>query len=96
MNVNQLSPDQLLRTSTGEACKNCGGLFYREVLMLRRISRVMIGANKDQLVPVPIMRCDDCGQPIEDMIPHFPEDHAEVIEPEAQPANESKIIQFPQ
>ena len=58
-------------------CSHCGGQFFRPVVMLKRIKAMLIGAPKDQLAPVQVMRCDDCGTPLEDMIPKMPKNGEE-------------------
>jgi len=41
-------------------CENCGGMFFKEALILKKVSRLQ-GAAMDTEVPVPVFRCDDCG-----------------------------------
>ena len=42
-------------------CANCGGLYFRQVLALNKVSRLLTGEAKDSVIPVPTFRCDDCG-----------------------------------
>lgn len=70
MNMNQqMSPQQLIQNSKSFNCENCGGMFFKQVMVLRTLSRLVTGSPQDQLVPFPVFRCDDCGTPIQDMIP---------------------------
>lgn len=41
-------------------CENCGGIYFKEALILKRVS-VLQGAPMNTEVPVPVYRCDDCG-----------------------------------
>ena len=70
MDIQQMDPRQLLSQSVPEDCKNCGGMMFKQSFMFRRISKILIGATQDQLVPIPVFRCDDCGSPIGDMVPN--------------------------
>jgi uncharacterized Zn finger protein len=42
-------------------CENCGGRFFREVQAFKRISALISPTGKEQIMPVPTFRCDDCG-----------------------------------
>jgi hypothetical protein len=48
-------------------CKECSGQFFRQVMMLKVIPKLVVGAQKDVVVPMPAFRCDDCGAIIEEM-----------------------------
>ena len=42
-------------------CSECGGMYFRQVMAINKVSRFITGADKDSMVPVPVFRCDDCG-----------------------------------
>ena len=42
-------------------CDNCGSKYFRQVTAFKRISALMSPTGKEQIVPVPTYRCDDCG-----------------------------------
>lgn len=69
MDLQGMSPVGLLAQSVPEECTSCGGRFYKQTFMFRRVSKILVGSPQDQLVPIPVFRCDDCGTPIGDMIP---------------------------
>jgi hypothetical protein len=48
-------------------CKECSGQFFRQVTMLKVVPKLVVGAQKDVVVPMPAFRCDDCGAIIEEM-----------------------------
>jgi predicted Zn-ribbon and HTH transcriptional regulator len=50
-------------------CENCGGIYFRQVMAINKVSRLMTGAAKDTVVPVPVFRCDDCGMIPEEFQP---------------------------
>ena len=49
-----------LRDCETVKCENCGGIYFKEILILKKVSKLQ-GAPMDQNVPVPVFRCDDCG-----------------------------------
>ena len=42
-------------------CEECGGKIFRSVQMFKRLSAIMSPTGKEQIVPIPVFRCDDCG-----------------------------------
>jgi predicted Zn-ribbon and HTH transcriptional regulator len=42
-------------------CANCGGLYFRQVVAINKVSRLLTGEAQDSIIPVPTFRCDDCG-----------------------------------
>ena len=49
-----------LRDCKTVLCEKCGGMYFKEVLILKKVSKLQ-GAAMDTDVPVPVFRCDDCG-----------------------------------
>jgi len=67
--VNQLDSVTIMQNSTQEICKNCGSKFFTQAFAFRRLPKLITGTPKDQLVPMPVFKCADCGEPISDMLP---------------------------
>ena len=42
-------------------CDNCGSRFFRQVHAFKVVSALVSSTGKEQIVPVPTFRCDDCG-----------------------------------
>ena len=42
-------------------CGDCGGMYFREVTMLKKVSKILTGTGEDTTVPFPIYKCDSCG-----------------------------------
>ena len=42
-------------------CDSCGGKFFRQVQGFKRVSALISSTGKEQIIPVPTFRCDDCG-----------------------------------
>tara|TARA_R110002050_G_scaffold53815_4_gene122221 strand:- start:1297 stop:1557 length:261 start_codon:yes stop_codon:yes gene_type:complete len=43
------------------ACEQCGCKYFRQVNAFKRISALVSPTGKEQIVPVPTFRCDECG-----------------------------------
>lgn len=63
-------PIATLANTTPIVCSECQGTFFRQVMMLRKASKLMLGAVTDQILPALVLRCDDCGEPLADTIPN--------------------------
>lgn len=77
--MDAINSAQMMLQSKQESCKNCGGMFFDQAFMIRRLSKLVIGAPTDQLIPIPVLKCTDCGMPIEDMIPNIKDDEDDKI-----------------
>ena len=42
-------------------CEECGGMYFKQVVAINKVSKFLTGQDKDSIVPVPTFRCDDCG-----------------------------------
>lgn len=50
-----------IRSSETIKCEKCGGIYFREVIYLKKVSRLITGEGVDVDTPFPIYKCDDCG-----------------------------------
>ncbi len=50
-------------------CSNCGGKIFRQASMFKRLSALVSPTGKEQIVPIPIFRCDDCGNINDEFLP---------------------------
>lgn len=72
MNITQPKID--LREAETISCNDCGSVYFKEVILLKRVSKLLTGSPEDTLVPFPIYKCDNCGHvnegfnPFEDTI----------------------------
>jgi predicted nucleic acid-binding Zn ribbon protein len=61
---------QLNMTNTKPViCQNCNGEFFKSSTMFRTASRILLGTPEDQIIPIPVFRCDDCGEVLEETLP---------------------------
>ena len=42
-------------------CENCESKYFRQVQAFKRLNALISPSGKEQIVPVPVFRCDDCG-----------------------------------
>jgi uncharacterized Zn finger protein len=50
-------------------CEACGGRFFKEVSAFKRLPALLSPTAKEQIIPVPTFRCDDCGHVNEEFMP---------------------------
>ncbi len=72
MEPNQLN--QLLKDSKGYECVSCGSKFFKNVFLMRSVSKFLTQTPQDMVIPIPVWRCDDCGTPMEKMDPTIPDE----------------------
>ena len=62
MNIN-LSEQPTLR------CSGCDGLFFTPSFIVKKISKIITGQSTDQLAPIQLLRCADCGEVLKESVP---------------------------
>jgi predicted nucleic acid-binding Zn ribbon protein len=50
-----------LREQPSVKCEKCESLFFKEVTMIKKVSKLLTGSAEDTIVPFPTYRCDDCN-----------------------------------
>lgn len=50
-----------LREQPSVKCEKCESLFFEEVTMIKKVSKLLTGSAEDTIVPFPTYRCDDCN-----------------------------------
>ena len=50
-----------LRQQTTIKCEKCEYKFFKEVTMLKKVSKILTGASEDTIVPFPTYVCNKCG-----------------------------------
>jgi hypothetical protein len=56
-------------SATSPLVCECGNETFKEVMYMRKESRLMSGLPTDRLVPIQLIACDKCGALVEDFIP---------------------------
>jgi uncharacterized Zn finger protein len=60
------SPKINLREQPTIVCESCGSMYFKEIVLIKKVSKLYTGSLEDTLVPFPTYRCDDCGHVNED------------------------------
>jgi hypothetical protein len=42
-------------------CESCGGIIFEEKLMIKRISKLLTGGDRDSISPIPVIVCAKCN-----------------------------------
>ena len=50
-----------LREQPSVKCEKCESLFFKEVTMIKKVSKLLTGSAEDTIVPFPTYRCADCN-----------------------------------
>ena len=61
MSMNDLTPKVNLRDSETIKCEKCESIYFREVIYIKKVSKLLTGSSEDTIVPFPIYKCDSCG-----------------------------------
>jgi uncharacterized Zn finger protein len=56
-----LRPKIDLRQQPTVICEGCGGHYFKEVVILKKVSKLITGSSEDTLVPFPTYMCNSCG-----------------------------------
>lgn len=69
--MEQITPQQALANSKEIVCDECQHNLFEEKLMLRKVSKLLIGADKDQVIPMPVICCAKCGHINQEFMPNI-------------------------
>ncbi len=64
----QQGPRVDISATTPLVCE-CGNETFKEVMYMRKESRLMSGLPEDRIVPIQLIACDKCGTFLEEFIP---------------------------
>lgn len=42
-------------------CEECKSKFFKEVVLIKKVSKILTGSGEDTLVPFPTYICNNCG-----------------------------------
>lgn len=63
---NLTTPKIDLKQQPTISCEQCGNLYFKEVVLIKKVSKLLTGSNEDTLVPFPTYMCEHCGHVNED------------------------------
>jgi predicted nucleic acid-binding Zn ribbon protein len=50
-----------LREQPTVKCEKCNSTWFKEVTMIKKVSKLLTGGDEDTTVPFPTYRCADCN-----------------------------------
>ena len=50
-------------------CESCDGIFFEEVTMFKEVPAVQSPNGQKSMLPIPVVRCADCGNVSERFLP---------------------------
>jgi uncharacterized Zn finger protein len=59
------------KNTTAIKCEKCENETFREVVFLRKASRLLTGQPNDAVVPIPTFQCSSCGHINKEFTPKF-------------------------
>lgn len=42
-------------------CEKCESKFFKEVTLIKKVSKILTGSSEDTIVPFPTYMCNECG-----------------------------------
>ena len=42
-------------------CENCKSKYFKEIVLIKKVPKLLTGSSEDTLVPFPTYMCDNCG-----------------------------------
>ena len=56
-----LKPKIDLKKQPTVECEKCTSKYFKEVVLIKKVIKILTGSSEDTIVPFPSYRCDDCG-----------------------------------
>ena len=63
-----LKPRIDLKQQPTVSCEDCGSKYFKEVVLLKKVPKLLTGSSEDTIVPFPTYMCNSCGFVNEDFI----------------------------
>lgn len=61
-----IKPKIDLRQQETITCSDCGSKFFKEVVLLKKVPKLLTGSHEDTIVPFPTYMCNSCNHVNED------------------------------
>ena len=61
-----IKPKINLRQQETITCSDCGSKFFKEVVLLKKVPKLLTGSHEDTIVPFPTYMCNSCNHVNED------------------------------
>lgn len=82
-NMTDLQLQSLMKNAEPFRCTTCDGIYYKQVVVLNRISKLLTASTHDTIIPQQSFLCDTCGTPFglePESLPQPEEENEEVKE----------------
>ena len=56
-----LKPRIDLKQQPTITCEDCGSKYFKEVVLLKKVPKLLTGSSEDTIVPFPTYMCNECG-----------------------------------
>jgi uncharacterized Zn finger protein len=56
-----IKPKINLRDQPTVECDKCKSKYFKEVVILKKVSKILTGGSEDSIVPFPTYMCNECG-----------------------------------
>jgi len=56
-----ITPD-MVKNAAPVKCDECGNLVFTEKLTFKKMSAILSPSGKEEMIPIPIVVCDNCGK----------------------------------
>ena len=56
-----IKPKIDLKQQPTVVCEKCESKYFKEVVIIKKVSKLMTGSSEDTLVPFPTYMCNNCG-----------------------------------
>jgi uncharacterized Zn finger protein len=56
-----LKPKIDLKKQPTVECEECKSKYFKEVILIKKVSKLMTGSADDTIVPFPTYMCNECG-----------------------------------
>lgn len=50
-------------------CHKCGGDLYLPSFKFKKVSKLLVGADQDQIIPIQVYVCASCGSLMQELLP---------------------------
>ena len=56
-----LKPKIDLKAQPTVECEKCNSKYFKEVVLLKKVQKLLTGSHEDTIVPFPTYMCNNCG-----------------------------------
>jgi hypothetical protein len=63
-----IKPKIDLRQQETITCSDCGSKYFKEVVLLKKVPKLLTGSHEDTIVPFPTYMCNMCNHVNEDFV----------------------------